>query len=195
MRYLRTLGLAACAALALTASIGTGAASATTFAIGETVKNSSIEIVGTLTAGSSLILKDEFGNTTDTCTKSEFKEKTEAPYTAEKVGGKASTLTYEDCTHTTKVDANGTTDYLWLPITDSATVYSTGAEVTVQSTFFGATALCKTGTGTHIGTFTGVWWGWPKMDYNARMNCGILGTANWTGQYTITSPEGLRAVK
>jgi hypothetical protein len=66
-------------------------------------------------------------------------------------------------------------------------VKSSGAEVTVVSTFFGASATCKTGAGTTIGTLTGVSAGDATMDINATINCGILGNSAWTGTYTVTS--------
>jgi hypothetical protein len=99
-------------------------------------------------------------------------------------------LTFEECTHTTKVDANGSLSIAWTSGTNG-NVTSSSAEVTVQSTFFGATALCKTGTGTKIGTATGVKEGSATIDINAAVNCGILGTASWTGTYSVTSPSGL----
>ena len=74
-------------------------------------------------------------------------------------------------------------------------VSSSGAEVTVFATALNASAVCKTGTGTEIGTFTGVKTGNATMDIStSKLNCGILGTATWTGTYTVTSPTGLGVV-
>jgi len=188
MKYLKMLGLVAVAAMALTA-FAASTASATTLETNGVATKAAETITATLEAGSSAILKDEFGTTTDTCLKSEVKGATEGTFTGATVGGKVGTLTFEECTHTTKVDANGSLSIAWTSGTNGE-VKSSGAEVTVQSTFFGATALCKTGTGTKIGTATGVKEGNATIDINATVNCGILGSSSWTGTYSVTTPSG-----
>jgi len=191
MKYLKMLGLAAVAAMAL--MVVAGSASATTLEVEGNAKNSSVEIDASIKAGTSAILKDEFGTTTDTCTTSEVKGKTEGTFTGAAVGGKIGTLTFKNCTHTTTVIANGTLSVAWTSGTNGS-VSSSNAEVTVQSTFFGASAVCKTGTGTTIGTATGTKEGNATIDINAKVNCGILGNASWTGTYSVTSPAGLGVV-
>jgi hypothetical protein len=191
MKYLKMLGLAAVAAMALMAFAS--AASATTLEVGGVPKNSSVEIKSSLKTGTSALLKDEFGTTTDTCTTSEVSGKTEGTFTGASVGGKVTALTFKNCTHTTTVIAPGSLSVAWTSGTNG-TVTSTGAEVTVQSTFFGASAICKTGAGTKIGTATGVKEGNATIDINATIPCGILGNSSWTGTYTVTSPAGLGVV-
>jgi hypothetical protein len=200
MKYVKMLGLAAVAAAALMAFAAS--ASATTLEIGGVTQNKAVKIVATLSSGTSAILKDEFGTTTDTCTTSNVEGETSETKDANEtitpkvftggtmVGGTVSKLTFENCTHETKVDANGK---LWVDWTSGTNgdVYSSGAEVTVFSTFFGAIANCKTGASTKIGTLAGVKTGKAKMTISAKVPCGILGTATWTGEYTVTSPEGL----
>jgi hypothetical protein len=189
MKYLKMLGLAAVAAAALMAFVGAGTASATTLYVGGVAQNKAVTIEATLAAGSSAILKDEFGTTTDTCTVSVVKGTTNV-FTGASVSGPVSSLTFSSCTHTTTVIANGS-----LTVTSTGghngSVSSSGAEVTVQSTFFGASAVCKTGAGTTIGTLTGSTTGNATIDINAKINCGILGTSSWTGTYTATSPTKL----
>jgi hypothetical protein len=191
MKYLKMLGLAAVAAMALMAVAGS--ASATTLEIGGVTQNKAVTITASLEAGTSALLKDEFGTTTDTCTVSHVHGATTlftAPGTAE-IHGNISELTFEKCTHTTKVIKPGKLYIGWEEGTTNGTVTSAEAEVTVQSTFFGASAICKTGAGTKIGTLTGVASGFATMDINGNINCGILGTASWTGAYVVTSPNGL----
>jgi len=199
MKYLKMLGLAAVAAMALMAFAGS--ASATTFEIAGVAQNKSVAIEATLKAGTSAILKDEAKTTTDTCTSSEVKgateinEETGTKFTGGVVGGKVSSLTFTNCTHTTTVIAPGSLHINWTSGTNG-TVKSFGAKVTVVSTFFGASAICDTGAGTNIGTFTGVAKSTEHatIDINATINCGILGNSSWTGTYTVTSPTGLGAI-
>jgi hypothetical protein len=191
MKHLRNLGPAAFALTALTLLAGAGAASATTIQVGGVTQNKAVELNLSLASGTTLSLKDSGGTMTDTCTGSEVKEKTEGTFTGETISGAASGLTYSGCSHTTHVLKAGRTHWRWIPFTNNGTVFSTETEVTVVSTVFGASATCKTGAGTHIGILTGVFFGRATMHYNAKINCGILGTSTVTGTYTVTSPEGL----
>jgi hypothetical protein len=189
MKYLKMLGLTAVAAMALMAVIGAGTASATTLEVGGVAKNESVTITSTLASGSTAILKDSAGTTTDTCTTSEVSGKT-TKFT-NNPEGPVESLTFGNCTHTTTVLKNGNLSVNWISGTTNGTVSSSGAEVTVVSTAFGASAVCKTGAGTEIGTLTGVSTGKATMDISGKISCGILGTSTWTGTYTVTSPEGL----
>jgi hypothetical protein len=170
-----------------------GMASATTLEVGGVAKNESVSITATLKAGTSMILKDEFGTTTETCTSSEMKGSTTSPYTGTTETWILVLVITNNCTHTDDVIALGTLHIHWLSGTN-ASVSSSGTETKIQSTFFGATATCKTGTGTKIGTLTGVKEGNATLDVSAAINCGILGSATWTGTYSITSPSGLGVV-
>jgi hypothetical protein len=186
MKYLKMLGLAAVAAMALMAFAGS--ASATTLSTNGTKQNAAVELTATLKTGTSALLKDEAGTTTDTCTTSEVKGSTSGSFSAATVGGTVSSLTFKNCTHTTTVIAPGSLSVAWTSGTNGS-VKSSGAEVTVVSTFFGASATCKTGAGTTIGTLTGVSAGDATMDISATINCGILGNSAWTGTYTVTSTK------
>jgi hypothetical protein len=185
----------------LLSAIGEGAASGTTLAVGGVAQNKSVSLSATLEGGTSLIIKDEGGTTTDTCTVSELTGSTENRATPETtkftgstvVGGNLSALTFGACSHTMKTLRSGS-----LHIDASGNVFSMGAEITVYSTVFGISAFCKTGTGTKIGTFTGTndtsKHARITIDATNNMNCGILGNSSWTGTFGLTSPTGLAVV-
>jgi len=192
MKYLKMLGLAAIAAMALMAFVGAGTASATTLALGGVTQNSSVTLEATLESGTSATLKTTSGSFVDTCTQSTVKGSTEKPFTGTTVGGKVSILSFGNCTHGTTVVKNGTLSVEWAGGTNG-TVRSTGAEVEVESTTFGAVLPCTTSS-THLGTLKGVssTTEHATLLVNAVVNCGFLApTANWEAAYTVTSPTGL----
>jgi hypothetical protein len=192
MKHLKCLGLAVLAAMALTALLGAGAASATTLQAGGKNLPAGSEFVTTLQSGSSSIMKDEFGTTTDTCTQSENRNKT-TNETGAQVTSNVTLQQTSSCTHLVTVLKNGKGAIEWTSGLNGRVIASE-SEVTVMSTFFGASAVCKTGTGTTIGTLTGSKEGHATMDVNAKINCGILGTGTLTSTYTVTSPTGLTVV-
>jgi len=192
MKYLKMLGLTAIAAMALMAVVA-GSASATTLEIGGVTQNKAVTIEASLASGTSAILRDKNGTTNDTCTGSSVKGTTSV-FTGATVSGpiaKKEDLSFSGCSHTTDVLAGGSLTVAWTSGTNG-TVSSSGAEVTVKSTVFGVSAICKTGAGTTIGTLTGVSSGNATMHINATtLDCGALGTSSWTGTYAVTSPQGL----
>jgi hypothetical protein len=192
MKHLKCLGLAALAAMALTAFLGAGTASATTLQAGGKNLPAGSEFITTLKAGTSSIMKDSSGTTTDTCTQSENRNKT-----TNETGAKViSTVTFQQtsgCSHTVKVLKTGSGTIEWTSGINGS-VTAAESEVTVVSTAFGASAVCKTGAGTPIGTLTGAKEGHATMDVNAKISCGILGTATLTSTYTVTSPTALTVV-
>jgi type II secretory pathway pseudopilin PulG len=201
MKYLKMLGLAAVAAMAVMAVVGASVASATTLEVAGAKQNKAVSIVATLATGSTATLVDEGGSTTDTCTASEVKGSTEGTFTtagSAAIGGAVGTLSFGSCSHTTKVLKNGKLSVDWIKGTTNGTVTSSEAEVTVVSTIFGISAVCKTGAGTDVGTLTGVASGNATMHIDATkaLDCGaFLGKATWTGTYTVTSPSGLGVVE
>jgi hypothetical protein len=198
MSYFSRIGLTATLAGILAAAMGTGYASATTLAEAGTRVNGPVAYEMTIEAGSSAILKNEFGKTVDTCTESTVKGKTENVFSAATIGGALSTLTFGKCTHTTTVIAKGSLNFTWTSGLDG-TVSSSNAEVTVKETEFGVSAVCKTGGGTKVGTFTGSTtpgniFAHAVVHVSAKINCGILGNSTWTGKYIVTSPTELMIV-
>lgn len=59
----------------------------------------------------------------------------------------------------------------------------------------GSYVNCKTGTGTHMGTLTGVKEGHATLHIDAIKNCGFfMPSATWGATFTVTSPTGLGVV-
>jgi hypothetical protein len=190
MKYLKMLGLAAVAAMALMAFTA-GSASATTLEVGGTAQSTSVSLTATLKSGSSAILKDTFGFSSNTCTSSEVKGASASPFSNETVTGAVSTLSFSSCAREPVVTHNaGTLHVKWTSGTDG-TVTSSGAEVTTGSPF--GTLNCKTGAGTHLGTLTGVASGNATMDINAALSCSGI-SSKWEATYVVTSPSGLGVV-
>lgn len=183
------LVLAAAAATALLTT-GAGTASATTVTVGGTAQNSSVTYSAGLASGTSTVLKDSAGTTTNTCTESSLAGKTEGTFSGASVGGNASTFTFGKCSHKMTVLKIGKVNFRWL-FGILLGISFKDFEWKSISTAFGVEATCKTGEGTEIGTLTGVSSGNATIDVNAKVNCGILGTATWTGTYSVASPSGL----
>ncbi|HET9196974.1 MAG TPA: hypothetical protein VFN92_01800 [Solirubrobacterales bacterium] len=188
MKYLKMLGLAAVAAMAFMAFAGS--ASATTIATKGVATNAAETLTASIKSGGSAILKDTNNLTVDTCKESTVsgttQKDTSGDFTGPTVTGALSTLTFSGCSHTTHVLKKGTLHIAWTSGTNG-TVSSSGAEVTIQSTIFGISCIAETGSGTVIGTYTGVKEGNGTMDINGTipMTCG--GDAVWTGTYTMTT--------
>jgi hypothetical protein len=192
MKYIKILGLAAVAAMALMAFAGS--ASATTLEKEGATQSGAVEINASIEPETSAILEDTNKLTQDTCLASTAVGTTTTT-TGASVGGPISSLTFSECTHTTHVLANGNLSVSRIGSTTNGTVTSSGAEVTVKSTVFGVSIVCKTGAGVDIGTLTGTASGHATMDINAVVNCGsFVPTAKWTGSYIVTSPTGLGVV-
>ena len=198
MKYLKIIGLAAVAAMALTAFVGAGTASAQTLYTYTTPSENdptpvATELVSTLEAGTSAILKDTLGGVNDTCTGSEVKGKIGTNTTTD-AGGAISHLTFTGCSHTTHVLANGELEIKNIAGTTNGTVVSKGAQVTIKSTIFGVSCTANTGAGTTIGTLTGAKAHTAKatMDINGVITLeNGCGDSTWTGKYEVTSPVGL----
>lgn len=199
MKYLKMLGLAAVAAMALTALFGAGSASATTLYKYTTPSaNDALgvgtTIVATLEPGNSALLKDTLGGANDTCTSSEVHGTIETVTPAGNPAGNISALTFGGCSHTTTVLAKGSLEIKNIAGTTNGTVISKNARVTVKSTIFGISCVAKTGEGTSIGTLTGA----KSSTDHATMDINGLitlengcGDSTWTGAYTVTTPTGL----
>jgi len=190
MKYLKILGIAAVAAMALMA-VTAGIASATTGEIGGVVQNSSFTITTSLKAGTSAILKDTAGISSNTCTASSGSGTTSSPFTGATLTGVGTTMSMSSCAREPVIgDKTGTLHFTWTSGTNG-TVTSSGAEITTSSPF--GTLNCKTGEGTHLGTFTGVKVGNATMDVNAVISCSGI-SSKFEATYSVTSPSGLGAV-
>jgi hypothetical protein len=190
MNYLKMLGLAAAGAMALMA-FAAGSASATTLEVEGVAQNVSVSPILTLKSGTSMIIKDTFGVSFNTCTASELKASTASPFTGETVTGAVSTLAFSSCTREPiRTHKGGTLHVKWIASTN-ATVTSSEAEWTTGSPF--GTLTCKTGAGTHLGALTGVKTGNAMLDINAALSCSGV-SMKWEATYTVTSPSGLGVV-
>jgi hypothetical protein len=207
MKYLKMIGLAAVAAMALMAVVA-GSASATTLEVGGVTKNESITIVASIKLGTSAILKDTFGVSSNTCTESNVHGSTTesttggvttlGSYTGEQLTGplteKENGLNFKNCTREPVVVHNsGILHIKWISGTTNGTVTSSKAEVTTGSPF--GTLTCKTGEGTHLGILKGVAKATEHatMEINASLVCSGI-SSKWEAAYTVTTPTGLGVV-
>lgn len=193
MKTLKVFSAVATTSMALMAFGGASTATATTIEFEGTTMNLSVAFEMSLKPGSSFIIKDKSGTTTDTCTASEIGAATVSPYTTlgkAQIGGNLYALRFASCNHTTHVLNKGKFYLYWSGSGTNGIFGSSGAEVTLVSTVFGASAICKTGAGSALGTITGVSSGPATFHLNAQIDCGILGIATWSGTYTVTSTGG-----
>jgi hypothetical protein len=188
MKDLKMLGLAAVAALAFTA-FAASSASATTLEVGGVTQNGAVTISASLEPGTSATLARTDGTLANTCTASTI-HGTTSVFTGTKVTGPASSLTLEACTRLVTVHKAGQLYLEHETGTTNGTLFSENAEITVSTSF--GTVNCKTGTGTDIGTLTGVASGSATLHFDAVLNCGfLLPSATLKGVYTVTSPQGI----
>jgi hypothetical protein len=199
MRYLKMLGLAAVAAMAMTA-FAASSASAVTLEVNGIPQSQSVTITASLLPGSSAVLSRTDGSFANTCTTSHahgvtsrFHDPVTGALTGHTSGNPEDGLSFTNCTRPVQVHRPGTLEVTkHIPPTDG-TVFSKEAIVTVGSPF--GTLNCQTGATTHIGRLTGTD-GTPAhfatLDVNAVINCGFLvPSAVWNATYEITSPTGL----
>jgi hypothetical protein len=199
MKFLKILGLAAIAAMALTAFLGAGTASASNLRIFGHATNLGVgtEIEATLESGNSATLEDAFGFTATTCAGSEVYGTIERTTPVGQPKGKLGILTFTSCPekHAVKVLAAGELEIRNLTGTTNGTVFSSGARVSVFNTLLNQTCIANTGAGTDIGTLTGATstTGKATMDINGLIpleGCSAS-NARWTGKYEVKKPVGL----
>lgn len=192
MKHLMMIATVAMTAMAAFAVVGAGSASATTLEVEGVTKNEAVTIVGSLAAGTSLVLSRTDGSLANTCTVFEVEGTAVSPFTGTKVSGSGKTLKFENCTRPVTAHKTGTLIGEHIASTTNATMYSAEAEVTVLTPF--GTVNCKTGTGTYLGTLTGAATGHATLHLNAVLNCGfLLPSAGMKGAVTVTSPTGVGA--
>lgn len=197
MKYLKMIGLAAVAAMALMAFAGAGTASASVLCTATETPCSAAkkisptndsEMVATLTG--SAVLEEDPGNVIATCTASEMvADSTAAGSKTETAVGKITKLTWGGCSTTVDNVALGSLEVHHIPGTDNGTVTSIGTEVTLN--LFGVSCTLK---GTDLGTITGGTS--PVMDVTATVDLTVGSFlcpehALWTATYNITKPKPL----
>lgn len=190
MKSLKKLAPAMAALTALMA-VTAGPVSATTLEIGGVAQNSSTTITMSLESGTSTSWILTNGSLGNSCSSSNWHGNTTSPFSGSSVSGLVSTLSFTSCVNSpVVVDAAGTFNVERIGSTTNATVRSAGTQVTVPTAFF--TMTCVTGSGTDIGTLTGVKAGSATLDVNAVLNCGFLApSVVWQGSYAVTGPMGL----
>jgi hypothetical protein len=189
MKHLKMIGLAAIAATAMLTMVA-GDASATTLEVKGVKQTSAVELTATLESGFSLVTQKTDGTFVDTCTAAHWTSKTSSATTGTAVSGPVAGLSFSSCTNEKiVVDKTGTVSIENISGTTNGTVKWAGTEVTVPSPF--GTLNCVTGTGTDVGTLTGVASGRATFHFRAVINCGFLAPSEtWEGPFVITTPEG-----
>jgi len=189
MKYIKMLGLAAVAAMALTAFTA-ASASATTLEVKGEKQNGSVTLSSSLKAGTSAILKDTFGFSSNTCKASSVGGSTTTT-TGTTVTGPAEGLSFGECARSVTVHTGGVLHVSHITGTTDGTVTSSEAKVTTGSPF--GTLTCETGAGKHLGTLTGSAAGHATLVINAQLTCSGI-SSKWEAEYTVTSPTGLGVV-
>ena len=201
MKYLKMLGLAAVAAMAL-AAFGASTASATEVYAGNTTYTG--PIAASLEPGTTLGLTDTAGNAIDTCTSAAVNgtistagSSTTTTSGAISKGGLIWGTAALPCKQLTVTLSEGELEIHHIAGTDNGTLTGKGNLVTIS--VFGVSCRYGTGAGTALGTLTGKTstTEHATMDINAIINeqepkqflCPD--TAKWVGSYTVTTPTGL----
>jgi hypothetical protein len=205
MKYVKMLGLAAVAAMALMAFIGASSASATVLC--KTNLSSGCAAAGwdysgplesSLAPGTSAFLENTSGTIEDTCTGSTVKGEANTPAGATgTVTGAVTTanLGWSGCSQTTATVHGGTLEVHNIAGTSNGTLTAKEFEVTIV--LFGVTCTYGAGAGIDLGTVTE---GNPAtIDINTVVNktAGNFlcpSTSTWKGTYQITAPTGTLGV-
>lgn len=202
MKYVKMLGLAAVAAMALMAFIGASSASATVLC--KTAASpcpegwdysSGITLSLSIEEGTSTTLRNTSGVIENTCTSSTLKgttSNTGSPSETVKGTVTAANLTYSGCSTTTDVLEGGELEVHRLEGTSNGTVTARGVKVTTN--LAGVSCTYGFGAGTDLGTLTGGTM--ATLDVHAIVNkqAGSFlcpGDVVWDMSYTVTEPEPL----
>jgi hypothetical protein len=196
MKYLKMLGLAAVAAMALAAFVGAGTASATVLCKTTSTPCNSIYGKGTVLvtslSGSNLI-ETTSGSTLTTCTGTSTKA------TIENAGGSTSTvvaplteMVASGCTGIVNTLKLGTLEIHHITGTDNGTITGLFSEVTTA--LFGTTCTYGAGAGIDAGTLTGGESPTIKVNEIVKKVAGGFvcpAEVRWTASYNVTSPKPL----
>ncbi len=201
MKYVKILGMAAVAAMALMAFVGAGTASATVLCSTNTSPcpagqkwplGTGIEF--TVTSKTSAAWLGTESEEIETCTGGKLKgEITNAGSATEAVKIKISEFSWTSCTFPTKTLEIGTLELLNISGTSDATInMSSGFKFTMNTIIFGS-CVYGSGTGIDMGTLKGGASGAAGIDVNAVLGGGegiCCPSAKWSEHYTLTSPSG-----
>jgi hypothetical protein len=208
MKYVKMLGLAAVAAMALMAFVGASSASATVLCKttgspqpGETTGTtcaagwaySSGQEIHAVNVGN-VTLDAKFKNIT--CTSSTVKGTTNAEE-GTPLGGPEGTLTFGGCNCTVTVLHAGTLTIEWIPDSHNGTLRSTGNETTTICTVLGLPVHCTYVTNnTHVGVLAGgtdpTFTASAHIPVDEANSDGVCPEeSTWTATYTVTTPQPL----
>jgi hypothetical protein len=195
MKYVKMLGLAAVAAMALMA-FGAGTASATTLENGTSPFSHPTIIDASLAATATL--ETTGGTTLVTCTGGTIEGEASTGSATETVSGSVSTanLTWSGCSATVDTTQGGELEIHHIAGTSNGTLTGRTFEVTVN--VFGSCTygLSNNDTMRHVGTLQG-------DDHTAKMEISTIvfertedkflcpNEARWTATYHVTTPTGL----
>ena len=202
MKYVKMLGLAAVAAMALMAFVGAGTASATALCkttpttsgsnIGECPSAWTVDAVESQLSGTAS-LETLGGTVLDTCTKGSVSGTTNGTgSTTETVSGNISALTWgteaSPCSKTTDTITNGSREIHAIGDTHNGTLTASNGEVTVNTIF--GTCVYGVGTNKDLGEVVG---GNPAtLAINTIVNkksgnATCPAEPRWTANYEVTS--------
>jgi hypothetical protein len=186
----KIFGLAAAAALAMTAVAG-GSASATTLEWAGVAQNKTVGISATATEF--IVLSTTSGSPINSCAASSILGQTSV-FTGAKVTAGLSEFKFTSCNFPITVDNLGQLYFEWESGTTSASVFSENAKLT-SGTPYGFSITCETSAGTKIGTLTGATTASNPgteaiLHLNAVLNCGFLvPSATLKGTYKLFGNE------
>jgi hypothetical protein len=200
MKYLKMLGLAAVAALACTALLGTGSASATVLCKEWKIPcpkgqdyEAGTRIEATLESGTTWVAKSTGGTVLSTCTGSTMEGPTTNTGGAfEPVTGNFDGVWFEGCTRATKVIVNGRFEIKYIGPNTFGGLTVKETQVTIN-TIFGS-CVYGPGEGFFIGTITSAKGITPTIDVKVtlpRLSGPCPSEAVWEASYEITKPHEL----
>lgn len=198
MKYVRMLGLAVVAAMALMAFVGAGSASATVLCKTNTNPCTSKWTAGTnleftLKNGTSAIWKGTGGETLKTCTGAKLRgEITSAGSASETVKLKVLEDSWTSCTNATTTIKTGELEIHSITGSTNGTITYKGAEFTTKDPVFGDCSYGTGASGIDLGTLTASGTGDTVIDVNAFL-APVGGfccpEVVWQEEFTITSPK------
>jgi hypothetical protein len=201
MKFVTMLGLAAAAAMVLTALLGAGSASATVLCkeyevpcLNANVWAAKTKIKATLEAKTSMDVKDIHGTVLNTCTGSTIEGRTtNAGGKGIAVVGDNETETFAGCTHAMTVEKTGEFAVHYLGPSTTGTWLFTNDNVTVE--VFGATCSYGSGTEDEVGivesdeSTTDAELDFVEAEFTKLAGSLICPpVVFWSGEYLITEP-------
>jgi hypothetical protein len=198
MKYVKILGLAVMAAMALMAFTGAGSASATVLCKTNTNPCNSKWTVGTelefsLKSGTSATWKGTGGETLKTCTGAKLRaEITSAGSATETVKAKVLDNSWTSCTVPTLTLKTGELEIHSITGSTNGTLTLKNAEFTTKDIIFGDCVYGTAASGTDLGTLTSSGIGDSVIDVSATLspvglNC--CPQVTWQEEFTITKPK------